>query len=159
MSLSRHQRVETLHNTPAGGTKKRYLHTPPSLPVTCPLLHFLSHLPAEPPSFTVEPEDVHVVKKGFLILPCSAVSSTGEHTHVHWLREGTNISRTGPRHLVLQDNSLVLTNVRVQEAGKYSCVASNSHGQSLSTAIVTVSSECSYCMKRCVTACPNGVQD
>ena len=54
---------------------------------------------------------------------------------------GSNVSRTGPRHAVLQDNSLVLSNVRLQDAGEYSCVASNSYGRSLSTAMVTVSSE------------------
>ena len=95
----------------------------------------------EPPYFTVRPEDVHVVKKGFVLLACSAVSSTGEPTHVQWTQAHVNMSRTGPRHLVLQDNSLLLSNVRVQEAGEYSCVASNSYGQSVVSATVTVSSE------------------
>ena len=66
----------------------------------------------------------------------------GEETHIHWRHGNRNISRTGPRHSVLQDNSLVLTNVRVLDGGLYSCVAGNQHGVSVSTAELTVSSEC-----------------
>ena len=108
----------------------------------------------EPPYFTVEPEDVHVVKKGFVLLACSADSSTGEHIHIHWQQADSNVSRTGPRHLVLQDNTLVLTNVRLQEAGQYSCVATNSYGRSISTAMVTVSSESTFtCTCSCMHVC------
>ena len=106
----------------------------------------------EPPYFTVRPEDVHVVKKGFVLLACSAVSSTGEPTHVQWTQGHVNMSRTGPRHLVLQDNSLLLSNVRVQEAGEYSCVASNSYGQSVVSATVTVSSESPHVHARHMSA-------
>ena len=120
-------------------------------PPNCVSLHGDPLPVAEPPSFSVEPEDVHVVKKGFAVLPCSAHSSTGEPTHVHWTWAGSNISRTGQRHAILQDNSLVLTNVRLQDAGEYSCVASNSYGWSVSTAMVTVSSECLHMQ---LHACP-----
>lgn len=119
---------------------------------TCTCTH------VEPPLFTVEPEDVHVVKKGFVVLPCAASSPGGEHTHIHWLQDTTNISRTGPRQGVLQDNSLLLTNMRVVDGGEYSCVASNQYGQSSSTATLTVSSElsCGRADSACVCMC---VQD
>lgn len=99
----------------------------------------------------MEPEDVHVVKKGFVVLPCAAVSPGGEHTQIHWLHGNTNVSRTGPRHLVLQDNSLLLTNVRVSDEGVYSCVAGNQHGRSVFTAELTVSSECVYVLASVLT--------
>ena len=89
----------------------------------------------------MQPQDVHVLKKGFVMLHCAAISPGGGHAYIHWLRAGRNISRTGPRHHVLQDDTLLLTNVRVLDGGEYSCVASNQHGQSVSTAELTVSSE------------------
>ena len=108
---------------------------------TCALhvVHAHAHAHVEPPLFTVEPEDVHVVKRGVVVLPCAATSLGGEHTHIHWLQDTTNISRT--RHGVLQDNSLLLTNARVVDSGEYSCVASNQYGRSVSMATLTVSSE------------------
>ena len=102
-------------------------------------VHAHAHAHVEPPLFTVEPEDVHVVKRGVVVLPCAATSLGGEHTHIHWFQDTTNISRT--RHGVLQDNSLLLTNARVVDSGEYSCVASNQYGRSVSMATLTVSSE------------------
>ncbi len=85
---------------------------------------------------------MHVVKRGFVVLPCAAASPGGEHTHLHWLHDNRNVSRMGSRHLVLQDSGLLLTNMRVLDGGSYSCVASNQHGQSVATAQLTFSSEC-----------------
>jgi len=105
--------------------------------------HYLLYLLYRAP---LEPGDVHVVQKGFFVLHCGAASSTGEDTLLRWTFLGKNMSRTGLRHCVLQDNSLLVTRVQEGEGGSYSCVASNQYGESSSTAEVTVSSEWGGCV-------------
>ena len=112
------------------------------------------YLNSEPPFFTLEPGDVHLVKKGFVMLPCRTASPGGEVTHIHWLYGGRNVSQTGPRHLILPDNSLLLTNVRMGEAGQYSCVATNQYGESHSNAQVTISSKSHSVLTTHVTCSP-----
>ncbi len=85
---------------------------------------------------------MHVVKKGWVLLPCKAASPGGEETSLRWIyQDKETVTGSGPRHLVLQDNSLLLMNIRPLEGGDYSCVASNQYGDSWTTAEVFVSSE------------------
>ena len=101
---------------------------------------------AEPPFFTQEPEDIIVVKKDYLILHCKAASPGGETTAIRWFHEDKDITNGQGRRLVLQDYSLLIINIQPREAGNYTCIASNQYGESRSSAVVTVSSECHYAL-------------
>ena len=93
--------------------------------------------------------DVHVVKKGLVLLPCRAASPGGEDTRTRWIYQDKDVTGRGPRHLVLQDDSLLLMNIRPLEAGQYTCVASNQYGESRATAQVLVSSEWVWLVSIC----------
>ena len=83
-----------------------------------------------------------MAKKDYLILHCKAASPGGETTAIRWSHEDKNITNVRGKRLVLHNNSLLIIKIRSREAGNYTCVASNQYGESRSSAVVTVSSEC-----------------
>jgi len=89
----------------------------------------------------VAPGNVHVVKTGFLVLPCLATSPGGVETRTQWLYDHVPLAVQGEKHLVLKNRSLLLSNVYPAQAGNYSCQASNQYGVSVVSARVTVSSK------------------
>lgn len=82
-----------------------------------------------------------MVRRGFLLLPCKGSSFGKEDTYLHWIHKERTLAEKGTKHLILQDGSLLLTNIRVSQAGNYSCKAINRFGHSISTAQVCVSRE------------------
>ena len=99
------------------------------------------HVAVEPPCFLVAPKDVHVVKTGFLMLPCLATSPGGVETRTQWFYDHTPLATLGEKHAVLKNGSLLLSNIYPAQAGNYSCRASNQYGVSIVTAHIMVSSE------------------
>ena len=82
-----------------------------------------------------------MVRRGLLLLLCRGTSLGKEDTHLEWLHKETTLAEGGARHLILQDGSLLLSNIRFSQAGNYSCKVSNKFGHSISTAQVSVSRE------------------
>ena len=89
----------------------------------------------------MKPEDGHVVRRGFILLPCRGASVEKEETHLNWFHREIPLAEKGDRHLILQDGSLLLANVRPSQTGSYSCQVSNKYGNSTSIAQVSVSRE------------------
>lgn len=98
-----------------------------------------SHILVDPPFFEVRPTSEQVVEAGgYFMLHCKAYSVGSLTTRLEWQRAG-RVLRESDHVLIFPDGTLLVSHARVgEDAGSYSCVASNAHGNSTASSHVTV---------------------
>lgn len=75
-------------------------------------------------AFQVDPTDVVAAVNSTVVLPCTPPYSQPTPS-IHWTRNGVDLNETEPRITVLPTGNLYITDVQLDDAGDYQCIAHN----------------------------------
>ncbi|KAG1663046.1 Protein sidekick [Nymphon striatum] len=89
-----------------------------------------------PPFFTTPMKNVTVIDGKDTQIACSASGAPLPNTT--WIHNGTISLNNAGRHQILKDSSLLIASVEPKDAGRYSCIRSNSAGSISGTIYVSV---------------------
>ncbi|KFP01647.1 Hemicentin-1, partial [Calypte anna] len=96
-----------------------------------------SSFSAEPPPLIQVPNNVTVVPGQGAILTCLTLSTV--HYNLTWQRNGRDVRLKEPLRMRMMSNlSLEVKSVKLTDAGKYNCIASNEGGSTTASVFLTV---------------------